>query len=144
MKKHIFTKVSELYKDVHGYPLRGTLRKLLKGMPDETLHSFYEDLITVMQKEADKIDNTYNDNHDIFKNRILDMMAEYNISLFDAMVWDAEGLGISLSDRGSQNLFNHDRVKLYLEMNKLDDGCIKFYSDILYGVETDKILKRDV
>lgn len=138
MTKHLFTKVSELYKDIHGYPLKGGLRKILKEMPEDELDSYYEDLINLLQYQIDEINITSNKNHRLFIDRLVGMMKDYKISLLQAMIWDADGLNITLSEDYKYNLYNKNNVAQYLNSNKLFDDIYEFYQNVLFGIEGDK------
>ena len=132
--KTTFTKVSELYKDIHGYPLKGQLRIMVKSMSEKDLTKFYNELVENLQSRVNEMEKIANDNHELFFTRILGMMKDYDISLRTALEWDAEGLEL--------NIFNARDQVLYLNANKLSKDMHSYYIGIMSGTESDMVVTR--
>jgi hypothetical protein len=83
-------------------------------------------------------------NVDTFNDRIFGMMAEYQISMSEALLWDFESFGFTtyeIYDKfGMKGVEN--RFRTYLLRNGLVGGNADFYADIFLGRENDRVLRR--
>lgn len=83
-------------------------------------------------------------NSDTFATRIIDMMAEYQISMSEALLWDFESFGFTAThiyDKfGMKGIEN--RFRTYLLRNGITGGNADFYTDIFVGRDNDKVLKK--
>jgi hypothetical protein len=83
-------------------------------------------------------------NADTFNERIFGMMAEYQIPMSEALLWDFESFGfttIHIYDKfGMKGVEN--RFRTYLLRNGLVGGNADFYTDIFLGRENDRVLRR--
>lgn len=83
-------------------------------------------------------------NIDTFNERIIGMMAEYNITMSEALLWDFEGFYFTASHiyekfgmRGLEN-----RFRTYLLRNGLVGPKADFYVDIFLGRANDRVLEE--
>lgn len=82
-------------------------------------------------------------NRETFNDRIMGMMADYEIPMSKALFWDFESFGftaeIIYAKHGMKGLEN--RFRTYLVRNGIIDSN-SFYTDIFLGRDSDRILRR--
>ena len=84
--------------------------------------------------------NTKN-NQSTFISRIVTMMAEYNISMQDAMLWDMEGFTDAPGANDMDFLYELD---YYFWLNGLQLDETSLYHDIMTGENPDYVLTKIV
>jgi propanediol dehydratase small subunit len=85
------------------------------------------------------IDNT-------FEKHVVGMMADYDITMFDALLWDFESYltqdaDIIYEKAGAAVLEN--KFRKYLELNEVPSDRREFYADIFMGRASNMELKKD-
>lgn len=83
-------------------------------------------------------------NADTFNERIMGMMAEYQVPMSEALLWDFESFWFTASHiynkfgmRGLEN-----RFRTYLLRNGIVGNNADFYTDIFLGRDNDRVLRR--
>ena len=83
-------------------------------------------------------------NVDTFDDRILGMMADYQVSMGEALLWDFESFGFTAAliyDKfGMSGIEN--RFRTYLLRNGIVGENANFYTGIFIGRDNDRILRR--
>lgn len=82
---------------------------------------------------------------DVYRNRIMGMMSDYNIPMSEAIWWDFESFGPSVKD-----LYNYGGISalekaalVYFLEQKLYMTDIEMYMDIFLGRKPDIVLKKN-
>ena len=145
MTKHSEDDISDLFKDVYGYrPREDTLRRI-DAMTESEYKAFVFGLKEDLGKAIEEDDIYEEESVDVFNTRILGMMADYGISMSDAMTWDFESFGRSVKEifeLGGDAYVEHE-LDHYLWQNSISsyDG-VKFYTDLFMGRSNDVMLKK--
>ena len=146
MTKHGEEDISDLFKEVYGYrPREDTLRRI-DAMTESEYKAFVFGLKEDLGKAIEEDDVYEAECVEVFNTRIIGMMADYGISMSDAMTWDFESFGRSVKEifeLGGDAYVEHE-LEHYLWQNGITsyDG-IKFYTDLFMGRSNDVILKKN-
>ena len=134
-----------MYKDTYGTrPSAGTWERI-NAMSDAEFEGFADSLMVELSASIDREDLEEKENVEVINQRLLGMMADYNISLSKAMEWDFESFGSSvdeLYEEGGDGYVQY-QFDFYLWQNgihKFDN--VKHYTDIFMGRKEDLILVR--
>jgi len=139
------SEISDLYKDAYGTrPTAGTMAHV-NAMSDAEYEGFAASLMEELSASIDREDLAEKEDLEIMNQRLLGMMADYNISLSKAIEWDFESFGSSVNDlyeEGGDGYVQY-QFEFYLWQNgihKFDN--IKHYTDIFMGRKDDLILVK--
>lgn len=80
----------------------------------------------------------------VFRERIMSMMKDYNITMGTALLWDFEGFGNDLKSLLRENKLE-DEFLFYLWQNNVYGvytGEDHFYLDVFMGRRSDMVLKK--
>lgn len=83
-------------------------------------------------------------NVETFDDRIIGMMADYQVSMAEALMWDFESFGFTtkhIYDKFGMNGVEN-RFRTYLLRNGIVGQNADFYTNIFIGRDNDRILKR--
>jgi hypothetical protein len=117
----------------------------VNAMSDAEYEGFAASLMEELSASIDREDLAEKEGVEIINQRLLGMMADYNISLSKAIEWDFESFGSSVNDlyeEGGDGYVQY-QFEFYLWQNgihKFDN--IKHYTDIFMGRKEDLILVK--
>lgn len=131
--------VKRLYKNVYGIPLSHTMSDAIELMTEETYIEFYDVLIDKLNLKIDLyFDMEEERDHMKFLTRLQGMMDDYDLTLKEAMEWDAEGFILDI-DKNKREKY----ISSYLSRNKLSDDRLIFYREIFLGKRKDFQLTKN-
>jgi hypothetical protein len=138
--------ISDLFKEVYGYRPREDTMSRIDAMTDSEYKAFVFGLREDLGKAIEE-DSVYEaESIAEFNTRLLGMMADYEISMSDAMTWDFESFGRSIKEifeLGGDAYVEHE-LDHYLWQNGINDyHNAKFYIDLFMGRANDFVVKKD-
>lgn len=138
MKKQVL-KIADLYRHVYGFKINGIMSDFVSNMDDNTFAQYVEALTEILEvKVKEAMKQQVGDDLMNFSDNIIGMMEDYNISMREAIVWEAENFGVNFN-RKDGDLLEKD-LYWYLSINNVKGDIADYYVDVLMHRSPDRVL----
>ena len=138
MKKQVL-KIADLYRHVYGFKINGIMSEFVSDMDTVTFTQYYEALSEILEvKVKDAMKQQIGDDLADFSGNIIGMMADYDISMREAIVWEAENFGVNFN-RKDADLLEKD-IYWYLSIHNVKGDIADYYVDVLMHRSPDRVL----